>query len=411
MKNKIVMFFAIWLFFFTVFSSQAITQTGSKFRVLVLMSYHKGIPWVNENLVGIEDALTSLDIDYDMRLEYMDTKNILFDDAYQDKLHDLYAYKYQNYKFDAIISLDNNALTFLHRYSETLFGNTPIIFGGLDDKGFVKLLDQNKYTGILELTNHSALIDLAISMYPETNKIFYLGDSMFTEKGVWQKIQENSSNYPALQFVRVDEDLLLSDVEDFVEELPENSLVFYYGIYWDKVGYIPFDESMARISKASKRPVYSMTEHNIKYGALGGNVIIGRNYGRELAAISARVYQGEKVSNIPVVNDFGATSLFNYDQLVRFGLYIDTLPEDSTILNSPYSFYGEYKVLVWSTIVIILALLTVIFVLQFNIVNRKKAESKLLRRTDELYQSRLEAMERLGRAAEYRDNETGMHAC
>jgi len=70
--------------------------------------------------------------------------------------------------------------------------------------------------------------------------------------------------------------------------------------------------------------------------------------------------------------------MFNYKELIRFNISLSDLPEDSIIINEPYSFYKEFKLLVWTTVFIIIALILIIFILQVNIVKRKKAELALV---------------------------------
>ena len=111
--GKLVSFLMIGVCLFLFLSIETYAKDTRKTRGLVLNSYHKGIPWVYDHVVGIESKLNSLGIDFDMRLEYMDTKNVKYDAGYRKLLYNMYLHKYANYRFDIIISTDDNALNFL----------------------------------------------------------------------------------------------------------------------------------------------------------------------------------------------------------------------------------------------------------------------------------------------------------
>ncbi|MCU7923458.1 MAG: PAS domain S-box protein [Candidatus Thiodiazotropha sp. (ex Dulcina madagascariensis)] len=60
------------------------------------------------------------------------------------------------------------------------------------------------------------------------------------------------------------------------------------------------------------------------------------------------------------------------------------LPADSLVLNRPFSFYDEYKTLVWGTITALLLLSSIIFLLANNIAARRRAELALRAARDNL---------------------------
>lgn len=385
--GKLVIFLMIGVCLFLLLSIEIYAKDTRKTRVLVLNSYHKGIPWVYDNIVGIESRLDSIGIDYDLRLEYMDTKNVKYDAAYKQLLYNMYLHKYANYRFDIIISTDDNALNFLCEYHKELFPDTPIVFGGVNNKEAPNLIDKNCFTGILELTDEKGMIDFVRSVHPQTKKIFYVADTSHTGTSVWNRVESLSSRYPDIQFFRIDDRLSLSEIEDKVKKLSDDSVILYTVMFRDKTGPVPFEESISRIAKASSRPVYTFFSHNIKYGAIGGKVLDGKHHGGGVAEIVIRILQGEKVSNIPVVDWPTGQYIFNYAQLKRFGINLSALPEESIILNRPFSFYREYKYRVWITLIFVFILIVIIIVLQINVIKRKRAEKELRK-----YHGQLEEM-------------------
>ena len=374
---------------FLVLSFETFAEDTRKTRVLVLNSYHKGIPWVYNHVVGIESSLNSLGIDYDIKLEYMDTKNVKYDSTYKNLLYNMYLYKYANYKFDIIISTDDDALDFLLEYHKQLFPDTPIVFGGVSEIYATRPIDSKYFTGVFELTDIKGMIDLVRRVHPETKNIYYVADRTSLGVRYWYYAELIFPSYPDIQFIRIDDSSSLSEIEDLVKGLSDDSIIIFARMDRDNTGNIPFEESISRISKASRRPTYAFHSQYIKYGAIGGKVLDGKHHGGEVAKIAVRVLKGEKVSDIPVVDSPLGQYIFDYTQLQRFEVDLSVLPKGSIILNKPFSFYGEYKFLVWGISLTVITLLTIIFFLQYNIRKRNRAENELLE-----YQEHLQEMVR-----------------
>ena len=87
--------------------------------------------WCDGVISGIESKFKDNNENVALNVEYMDS-TYNFSDEYYDMLYNLYKYKFNNTKFDAIIALDNNAYDFLIKYSNALFPNIPVVFSGVD---------------------------------------------------------------------------------------------------------------------------------------------------------------------------------------------------------------------------------------------------------------------------------------
>lgn len=110
--NRIFPFHVIFLIIvFSIVGSFAHAQDRPTWRILILNSYHKGFPWVDGIVEGIEAGLKAKEFNYELRVEYMDTKNIQNNTTYTYKkvLYNLYTHKYADQKFDIIISSDDDA--------------------------------------------------------------------------------------------------------------------------------------------------------------------------------------------------------------------------------------------------------------------------------------------------------------
>ena len=139
-----------FLFLFTIiylFYSNSSLATTTKKRVLVLHAYHQGFHWTDRIMQGVHKVFDNHK-NIELFVNYMDTKR-RSDPEYFGLLRDLYATKYQHFKFDAIISSDDHALDFLLQYRDQLFPGTPVVFSGLNAFSADRLKGNKNYTGVL----------------------------------------------------------------------------------------------------------------------------------------------------------------------------------------------------------------------------------------------------------------------
>lgn len=133
------------LFIYLFFSLCTISQAVPASRILVLNSYHKGLPWTDNIVSGIESVLDRENIDADLVIEYMDSKAVKYDLTYKTALYELYSYKYSHQKIDVIISSDDNAFNFLREYHKVIFPDTPIVFCGVNNLEAPTIISRDHY--------------------------------------------------------------------------------------------------------------------------------------------------------------------------------------------------------------------------------------------------------------------------
>ena len=90
-----------------------------------------------------------------------------------------------------------------------------------------------------------------------------------------------------------------------------------------------------------------------------------------------RILAGEVVRDIPVITEPQTQTLFDYNQMQRWGIKESDLPEDRIIVNKPYSFYEGNKGLIWGIIAFMTVQTLIIVALVVNRSRRKAAEDKL----------------------------------
>ncbi len=377
--NKLIMILIVALLIVLSLSGSLVyAQEEQTKRVLVLNSYHRGFLWTDNTVKGIESVFGSEENNIELTIEYMDTKSIKYDARYKEKLYDLYKYKYGNQTFDLIISTDDNAFNFLCEYHEDIFPGTPVVFCGVNNLEAPNLVDRDIFTGVIELLSEKETIDIALSLHPETGQIVFVIDSTPTGTQVWSQIQGLSGYYENIRMTRIGERLSMEQVEDNVSRLSDDTIVFFGLFNRDKSGkYYSSKEAVSRVCQASVRPVYGYSVQVLPYGIVGGKLIGGVYHGQIAATMAKRILVGEAVRDIPVITEPQTQPMFDYNQMQRWGIKESDLPEDSIIVNKPYSFYNENKGLIWGIIAFMTIQTLIIVALIVNRSRRKVAEDKL----------------------------------
>jgi PAS domain S-box-containing protein len=166
----------------------------------------------------------------------------------------------------------------------------------------------------------------------------------------------------------------MEDLLKELERLPKNSLVLEIGFITDK-SYRTFGvtETTKLFNEHSPVPIYSTYEQRLGFGIVGGKLLSARIHGTNAARIALRVLAGEKASAIPVVFESDSQFMFDYKVMKRFNIPLSSLPEGSTVINKPVSFYTAHRVVILTALGIIGILIVVISLLTIIIVQRRRS--------------------------------------
>jgi two-component system cell cycle sensor histidine kinase/response regulator CckA len=364
-------------------ASYAFAEDNKK-NVLILNSYHQGYKWTNDETQGALTALDPMKDSLKIYIEYMGTKWVS-GDQYFEQLHRLMKYKYQSVRFDVIILSDNDALNFMIKYRDDMFGKVPTVFCGINYFTDDDLKGQPLYTGINETVDVKGTLEIALRLHPSTKNIVVINDTTITGRRLHDELIKIIPSFQ--QKVRFEflEDIEMGKLLETVEKFPSDSLIFYTLFSRDKAGkFYEYDESISLISKHSKVPIYGAWDFSLGHGIVGGMLTNGYDQGRAAGEMALRILKVEKIENIPIVRQSPTRYMFDYHQMERFGIKRSDLPQDSIFINEPVSFYALNKRMVWGILAGMAGLIFVVIILLINIHRRKVAEKELRKGRDEL---------------------------
>ena len=367
----------------------------TKKTVLILNSYHQGYAWSDEETNGVISALEGYKEPVRYYVEYLDTKNHAAD-QYLDLLYKILRFKYSNIKIDVIIAMDDNAVKFASKHRDEIFANVPIVFCGVNKVSAASLLeDTGNITGIYEDNDAHGTLDAVLEINPAIENVYLISDQSESGLSTWELVRQAAEQSFSMLTLHSWLDLSEADMLAKARELDEDSIILITSYVVDENGlFVSPTEFCNEISMASSVPVYHLYKYAIGYGTVGGSLLDGTTHGNAAAQLAIRILDGENPENIPISNMSSTDLVFDYEQLERFNL-IANVPEGSEIINKPFSFFEEYRLLVYTTFGIFTLLALTILVLSYNIGKRKKAERTIKAKHAELsaLYSQLEAAE------------------
>jgi PAS domain S-box/diguanylate cyclase (GGDEF) domain len=367
-----------------ILNAKIYVSADSPKKVLVLDSYSEDFKWTGNISKGINSVLDNDSEKVDLSYVYMDMKKIK-DKSYVNALYNLHKIKYNNVKFDAIICSDNDALDYLVNYGDTLFPNTPVVFCGINNFDESILNGHKNYTGIVETIVIEQSIKTILKLQPYVNNIILVCDSTSTGALNEERAREitKTLKWPVNFNFYIDTNI--ENLKDVVTHLGKNTAILHIGQLKDNEGnFINYEKIGSSLFKNINVANYICWDFPIGQGIIGGKVINSFDQGKTAAQMTLRILNGEKINAIPIIKESPSIYTFDYNELVRFKIDKKNIPEESIIINKPFSFYEKYKNLVLTTVGIMSTLLIFIIILAVNINKRRISEKKLLENYSEL---------------------------
>ncbi len=377
---------AVALFITAAFPPVAFSDYVGQYRVLVLHSYHKGYKWTDDMGRGIEQVFKENLVPYEIFVDYMDTKR-LFNEEYMEVLKGLYREKFKDMRFDVIISTDDIAFNFLLENKDNLFAGAPVVFCGVNNMDIRRLSGRTGFTGVSEDPDFAANVDTILKVHPSTTEIAVIIDQTATGIKVHEAMINVMTGYPQIKWSFL-EDFTMEELAENVSNLHDNTVVLYTLFLRDKEErFYEYDQSIKLIIEASPVPVYGTWDFSLGHGIVGGMLTSGYYEGEEAARIALRVLEGEQPELIPIVRKSPNRYMFDYQVMERFGIDPEAVPDQSIIINRPFSVYEQFKAHILAAGSLLFLLSGFVIILLFNIVNRRKAEKELAKSAEQVRNS------------------------
>ena len=359
-------------------------------HVLVLMSYHIGHSWEHGIMQGLEGWLKESDAPL-LTVEWMDTKQHP-DAAYREYFKDFFIKKYKGQHFDAVIAVDNNALSFVVN-QPALFADLPVVFVGINGEPADIVQQRRQVTGIAENFDAIKTIKTATNLHPQAQKMLVIINDDESGQGVlWTmrrallNMQQQQQRVPKLDYwIGLNTDQL----KQRLPQLDPNTIVFVFGTMRtsNDNSLLGPEDTVGFVRQYTQAPIYSDVDSTLGHGVMGGYFNDSVANGRMTAMLAKRVLSGESADSIPWVWQTPSKIAFDYQELQRFNLSLQDLPAGSQILNAPPSVmdpdYRQYLIAFVAIVLVLVSLMLVLW-LRYRLQHQQERELRYIAMHDEL---------------------------
>ncbi|MBI9102717.1 MAG: PAS domain S-box protein [Spirochaetales bacterium] len=344
-------------------------------HVLFISSYHPGFLTLFQQIDGLQDEFKTKGIEMD--IEFMDMKRFP-DEQNEQRFYQDIKYKIDRVpKYDAIVVGDDYAFNFALKYQNVLFSEIPIVFLGVNDVS--KAIEQNKnpwITGVIEAISLTETIDLMLLQRPDLEQIIAISDNTVCGRAdaeTFLKIESPDVKLKLLSLSELSWNALLTKLRGLNRDTSSLLLLSAYTDINNETK--SFDQGMNLIKSNSSLPIYHLWEHGIGFGILGGHVVSHFRQGQLAGNIVGRIFEGENIQSIPVVERSPNIYSFDFNELKAFGIGLKTVPSDSILINSPAVLSHEYRILILNFMVVFGFMSIIFVILLLNYLKIKKIES------------------------------------
>lgn len=345
-------------------------------RIFLLFAYHPSFPTSPKVIDGIRSVFGTPGPIID--IEFMDSKR-LFDEVSRDSFLSMLRYKLSHRApYDLVMTADDNALDLMLEHGQSLFGNVPTVFLGVNN--IDKALMQNSnplFTGIVEASSFSDTIALALRLQPARNRLHIVVDDttsgqadLRTVLGLAQRFPDATFNVISLQ------QLTWHEYVDRLRQMGDRDALMLLSAYRDSDdANKSFNEGLGLTARNANVPIFHFWEHGVGDGVLGGILISHREQGRQAALMARRILGGEPASTIAVLSQSPNLPIFDSRQLQRFGIAESLLPADSIIHFAQKSAWQVYRYPLLGLVLVVI-LLTL---LSFHLGRRNLQRARMAR--------------------------------
>jgi signal transduction histidine kinase len=352
-------------------------------KILIFHSYYSTYEWSSDVTTGIMSSLDNSSYgNSDIYFEYMDAKRHSSPE-YIASLVEVYKYKYKDSEnFDLIICSDNYAIDFLtSEEGLAIFPpEIPVVFCGANNYDSGWLDKRPKMTGVVEYIEPAETLNFILEAHPDTKNLLVINDNhTYTAQIVRGQAEEAFAPYEYNLNINYLDDMTALQMQETVANVSDDTVIFLLLFNRDSEGKeVTMSESIGLIDEVAKVPVYSAWDFYLGKGIVGGKLTSARNEGKLAGEIAVRVLNGEKPANIPIMNSQYHSFMFDWDQLERFSISVDKLPEGSIIINKDPTFYELYRNEVTIISVVFIFLLSIVSLLLINRARLKATQAELM---------------------------------
>ena len=316
----------------------------------------------------------------------VDLENPRFEQkSYQDNLAEALRAGYSNEKLDLVVAVMTQPLQFAVQYRDKVFPGVPIVFMSnnipLPEKIWPGV------TGVQSATGVQETIDLALRLHPDTQAVAVISKAAGQDND-WFQAEHSELLRHRDKVTEID---LLGparpELLQRVAELPPHTVVLFQ-LYPEDANQPAFGALDILADVVQRFPTYSILPHiTVGRGGVGGASYDPTTDAVLAGQLAARVLSGEKVDNIPVMQNSKALVSVDWRQLRRWNIAESALPPGTRVLFREPTLWEQGRKYFLAGIAIIVSQALLIFGLFWQRARKRKIEAEQRKTEAELRKS------------------------
>lgn len=376
-KNKNSYFYLNFLLlFFFFFSSLSFAENSIVLKNILLVHSYQPVFELSRNIseTFIQEINNSGD-PVSLQVEFLDANNYGYEKGYEDYAKKILEIKLGHKKFDLVLVSDDFAFYFVLKHREDLFKGIPIVFCSVTHYRPEMNVNIRGITGVAEFPPFFETIELGLQLHPDTQEIIVISSERnVSGKKHLELLGAARARFEGRAKLTFWRGLALDELQKRCQSLESGQLVLLADVVENANGVIlPLPDTCKRIREVCPVPIYSLWEHALGSGIVGGKLVEGRNHGRLAAELALRILRGENADALPILGQGENRFMFDFRELQRFGVSTKDLPEGSVVVNQPASNINVSKtVLIISGVWLVGLGMACVLLLRSNISGKRK---------------------------------------
>ncbi|MFP5239408.1 MAG: PAS domain-containing protein [Acidobacteriota bacterium] len=349
-------------------------------RVLVLHSFSHGVFRTDGLSRGITEQFSKSPRPIQEIVEYLDVsimeKSPEYDAYLEGKRASIKALVTSEPP-DAILLTDWKAKDFWVKNHQDFGPDLPVVFCGVGDSLPEELRVLKRVTGVLERPGFGDAMREASRLFPEARKVLVVGQKGLHFQTIRDILRNDMADLAPRLAVEYLDDMEITAIEKRLASLGPEWLVYVVGRPEMDGRVMLQADASARISAATRAPVFITWSSWMGHGPVGGKVIVPEDQGRAAAKLVLEMLGAGPSSGVPPRIEANGRFMFDYNALVRFNIDEKRLPAGSVVINKPASIFDSYRHVVWTYVAIMVLLAAACGILALHIASRRRLQNKL----------------------------------
>lgn len=276
---------------------------------------------------------------------------------------------------DLVISVGSPAARLLQRDRQRMLPGVPALLSALDQRFLDDVTLAATDAAVPGAIDLPGTVEVLLRVLPDTQEIFFvIGGSPLEQFWLADAKRELEPFAERVAFTW-SERMSFEEIRARAATLGPRSAILYTMLVVDRDG-VPYEEerALARLSAVASAPIFSLFEHHVGLGAVGGSVLSVEQLSRESARAAIRILQGQPPASIRLPPMRPVSPVFDWRELQRWRIRETDLPVGSDVRFRQRTFWEQNRWQVVGVLGLVMAEAALIVLLAFNYVTRRQAE-------------------------------------